>query len=220
MTNIILGIPNHKPTVVYPQIYKLVSDLDDKYMKLITKWVFLHSGTLVEIPKYDGTLISYRGIRFDGSPELVFWQGFIGPYLENEPLEVFRNVAELSRNTNQDLEKCLDEAEQLLAVTVQRVFEKMADTDQTLKGDGIRKGERKDVSGKIIGYKNYIEKHRKIIELEYSPKEIINSTTSEDIIDLKPNFFGIGLNLNAVWKKHGAPIMKKLDLTRRFTRTR
>ena len=77
MTNIILRIPNHKPSAVYPQIYKLVSDLDDKYVRLVTKWVFLHSGTLVEIPKYDGTLISYRNIRFDGSPELVFWQGLM-----------------------------------------------------------------------------------------------------------------------------------------------
>jgi exoribonuclease II len=31
----------------------------------------------------------------------------------------------------------------------------------------------------------------------------ITSTTSstEDIVDVKPNFFGIGLNLNAAWKK-------------------
>lgn len=209
MTKITLGIPYHNPTEVYPRTFKLVSDLDEKYIKLITKWVFLHSGTLVEIPKYDGTLISYRGCRFDGSPEFVFWQNFIGPYLKNEPLKILRQVAELAKTTNLDIKACLDEAEQLLGVMLQRVFEKMADTDQTLKGDGIRKGKRKDVSGQINGFKTYIAEHRKIIELEYKPKCEHGSHVSDDVIVLKPNFFGLGVNLNEFWKKYGIKIFKK-----------
>ena len=209
MTNIILGIPNHNPSVIYPKTFKLVSDLDEKYIKLITKWVFLHSGTLVEIPKYDGTFIRYQGIRFDGSPELVFWSDFIGPYLKNEPLELLNQVAKLAKETNQDITYCLDEAEKLLGVMVHRVYEKMADTDQTLKGDGIKKGERKDVSGKISGTKYYLEKHRKIIELEYLCKPEQKSNNTQDIVDLKPNFFGLGINLNAIWKKYCRKLLKK-----------
>lgn len=209
MKNIILGIPNHNPSVIYPKTFKLVSDLDRKYIKLITKWVFLHSGTLVEIPKYDGTFIRYQGIRFDGSPELVFWKGFIEPYLQNEPLEILNQVAKLAKDTSQDITYCLYEAERLLGVLVQRVYEKMADTDQTLKGDGIKKGERKDVFGKISGAKNYIEKHRKIIELEYKSKPEQKSNNTEDIVDIKPNFFGLGINFNAVWNRFGKKLLKK-----------
>ena len=176
--------------------------------------MFLHSETLVEIPKYDGTLISYQSIRFEGSPELVFWRDFIDGYLKNEPLEVLQQVGELAQNSNQDICECLYEAEKLLGVMGHRIFEKMADTDQKLKGNGIKKGDRKDVSGRISGFKTYISEHRKIIELEFSPKSAGLPESPDDLIDFKPNFFGVGVNLNAAWKKYGSTIMKKINLTK------
>ena len=39
--------------------------------------------------------------------------------------------------------------------------------------------------------------------LEWLESKLAPQTTSptEDIVDIKPNFFGLGLNLNAAWKK-------------------
>jgi uncharacterized protein with von Willebrand factor type A (vWA) domain len=202
MTNIILGIPAHKPTSIYPTTYKIISELDEKYIKLITKWVFIHSGTRVEIPKYDGSLICYQGVRFNGSPEIVFWQDFINGYLNNEPIEVLRKVGELAQKTDQNIKECLYEAEKLLGVMGHRVFEQMSDTDQTLKGNGSKRGERKDVSSRVSNFKRYLSEHRKIIELEFSQNGKDITLNNGEIIEVKPNICGIGLNLNAVWKKY------------------
>jgi len=205
MTQIILDLPAHKPSIVYPQIKKAVTDLDEKYRNILVKWRFLHSGNAIKVPKYDGSFITYGGIKFAGTPEQVFWRGFIEPYLKNDPLTVLRETAELSKKTDQNLEYCLDECEQLLGVMVHRTYEYMADTDQILKGDGFTKGPRKDVSGKISGMKRYLSDHRKIIELEFSDNITESSSAktevTEDILDLKPNFYGLGININAAFRK-------------------
>ncbi len=200
MTQIFMEIPGHKPSGIYPHTKKQVVDLNRKYQKILVKWRFLHSGELIKIPQYDGTFISYRGIKFSGSAELVFWKGFIEPYLQNDPLEILRNVAELSQKANQNLIYCLDECEQLLGYLIHNTYEYMAETAQLLKSDGgIKKAPKKNVSSKISTMKQYIADHRKVIELEFNnPKA---SKPQESILDIKPNFYGIGFNLNALWKK-------------------
>lgn len=42
---------------------------------------------------------------------------------------------------------------------------------------------------------------REWIEERTSSKSITVSQPSEDFVGVKPNFFGVGLNLNAAWRK-------------------
>ncbi len=75
----------------------------------------------------------------------------------------------------------------------------MSETDQILKGDGIKKGPRKDVSKRISQMKQFISEQRRVVELEFGSSK--KTKPDEDILDFKPNIYGVGINLNAIWKK-------------------
>lgn len=198
----ILEIVGQQTTAIYPKTRKMVHDLRDTIFKKLTKWCFLTAGPPMEVEKYDGSLIHYQGIKFKGSPKLVFWEGFIEPFLENGAIEIFNKTSETSYKCNLSVNACLNEAEDLVKILVSLTYEKMADIDQRLSGNGIKKGPRVGVAGKIANMNALIKSHRKIAELEYSPKKAQRTAPErqEDILDVKPNFLGIGLNLNAAYR--------------------
>ncbi len=156
----------------------------------------------MKVQKYDGSMICYQGIKFEGSPKHVFWQGFIEPFLENGAIEILNQTAAMARKCNLSITDCLNEAENILKILVSLTYEEMAVIDQRLSGDGIKKGPRVNISGKVTSMNSLINSHRKVAELEYSSKEqkVSNAELKEDIVDVKPNFFGLGLNLNAAYR--------------------
>jgi len=156
----------------------------------------------MEVQKYDGSMIRYQGVKFEGSPKLVFWQGFSEPYLENGAIEILNRTSATAQKCNLSISECLNEAEKILNILVSLTYEEMADIDQRLSGNGIKMGPRVGVSGKISSMNTLINSHRKVVELEHSTQEQKKSEieVQEDILDVKPNFFGFGLNLNAAFR--------------------
>ncbi|TOL77222.1 hypothetical protein CGH89_25185, partial [Vibrio parahaemolyticus] len=69
-----------------------VSETQKKLVDMVVKWSFISVGPPFETQKYDGTPIRYQGIKFAGSPQQVFWCGYIEPYLENHSLEILEQV--------------------------------------------------------------------------------------------------------------------------------
>lgn len=84
-------------------IYHLTNKfIGNEYEKLrrdkITPWAFLHSGHTFKYTKYSGEEINYTGVRYEGSPEYIFWNGFIEPFLKDIIFRAIDNTVEISRN--------------------------------------------------------------------------------------------------------------------------
>jgi hypothetical protein len=198
----ILEIVGQRTTEIHPQTRKMVHDLRDTIFKKLTKWCFLTAGPPMVVKKYDGSMIRYQGIKFKGAPKHVFWKGFIEPFLENGSIAILNQTSAMAQKCNLSISECLNEAETLLNILVTLTYEKMADIDQKLSGDGFKKGPRVEVLGKISSMNSLIKSHRRIAELEHSTQdpETTRIESQEDILDVKPNIFGVGINLNAAFR--------------------
>ncbi|MBH3409877.1 hypothetical protein [Pseudomonas putida] len=70
-------------TPLYPQIARKIALLDKDIMERIQKWRMFSALWELEIEDFYGKKISYRGIKYAGSPERVFW-GYFQPFFEHE----------------------------------------------------------------------------------------------------------------------------------------
>lgn len=164
----VLGLPGHQPTVVFVRIEKLIQAIDSRLIQLVTKWAFLTAGPKFEIERFDGTKISYQGVAFSGSPVEVFWRGFIEPYIEDESVRILEQAGVLATECEIPPELVVNEARCLMQVVVRRVYDKMADVDRILRGDGINFPEKKDVSSRIAAMSAYIDSEAEIVVLKAS----------------------------------------------------
>lgn len=154
----------------------------------------------LQIEDYYGKPIRYEGVKFEGGPQRVFWNGFIEPFLENGIIDTLKQVnAEcIQRKLNQD--EYLSEAKELLSLWVEKTYKDMSRTDQVLRGNGYPDSVKPvDVEGKINRMKRFIEDHcETIIHLGEAPQL---EESSDPIFEVKPNFYGIGFNLNELWRR-------------------
>jgi hypothetical protein len=116
----------------------------------------------MRVEKYDGSMISYQGVAFKGSPVDVFWNGFIEPYLENYSMKALEQTSALSLECQFSLDETIEEAKCLLLVMIRRVYAEMADTDRVLRGDGINFPEKRDVSGRIDSMSRIVNAHAEV----------------------------------------------------------
>ena len=93
----------------------------------------------------------------------------------------------------------INEACDILKRLNQKTYKTMSRTDQILRGNGYPDSvTQKNVDDKIKNMDSFIDLHSAaILKRGEKPKD----KSSEDVIDIKPNFFGIGLNLNALLRK-------------------
>lgn len=136
-------------------IYQITKNIiEDEYEKLrrdkITPWSFLQSGHSFKCIDFFGREIYYSGVKFEGSPELVFWDGFIEPFLKDIIFRTINNTIQLCREKKIFSATPIKETGELLKVLVRKVYNDMADVDRRLRGAGFpQKIEKKDVSGKV-----------------------------------------------------------------------
>jgi hypothetical protein len=70
-------------TPLYPIFRKRIDDAVEQLIKnQVTPWCFLNSGHPFRVTAFDGRQITYEGILFDGTSQLVFWSRYIEPFLE------------------------------------------------------------------------------------------------------------------------------------------
>ena len=170
--NSIYRIPGDK-SAIYQITKKMI---ENEYEKLrrdkITPWSFLQSRHPFKCKDFYGKEIYYSGVKFEGTPELVFWDGFIEPFLSDIIFRAFNTTIQLCRDKKIYSATPIRETGKLLKVLVLKVYSDMADVDRRLRGAGFPQNiEKKDVSGKVKPFLSLIDER---VGSELSIRERLN----------------------------------------------
>ena len=84
-----------------------------------------------------GKPIAYSGIRFSGSPALVFWNGYIEPFLEDISFRAIDVSMKVAADRKIPLRQPLLEVQGQLYSLCRRAFDRMANIDQRLRKAGV-----------------------------------------------------------------------------------
>jgi hypothetical protein len=123
-------------TPLLPTFEKRIADATDQILrKQVDPWLFMPQG--LSVTKFDGRPISYHGIKFEGSPRLVFWSGYIQPFLEHLITSEIAAGVSMARERRVDARQLLPEIQGLLLSAISKVFTRMTDVDRRLRGDGF-----------------------------------------------------------------------------------
>jgi len=157
------------PVVYRNLLYeKTKQRVNDFYAKLdkeqLTPWCFFNTGKMPEVKKYYGGTIKCSGVEFSGTVVLVFWEGFIEPFLEHGIVKILEQVADDTSAKQLNPELCISEAAGLLDGVISKTYNRMAEIDQRLRGKGNPKSvKRKDVTEQIEKMRNYLQRHKEAI---------------------------------------------------------
>jgi hypothetical protein len=152
-------------TPLYAKTEQRIQDFyTDINRNKLTPWSFLRTAKMPEVEDYYGRRIRYQGVEFEGSPRMVFWEGFIEPFLEHGIIDILEQVAEDAKKSNLTPEPCINEAVGLLYGRISAIYGRMAEIDQNLRGKGYPENvKRRDVSERIKKMHSYLQKQQKAI---------------------------------------------------------
>jgi hypothetical protein len=126
------------PSPIYPIIEKFVND---EYTRLdraqLTPWAFFR-GTGVKVNDFYGKPIAYEGLAFSGSPVLIFWNGYIEPFLEDIAFRAIDLTLKSSADRTIPIRQPLLEVQGQLYGLCHKTFDRMANIDQRLRKTGVR----------------------------------------------------------------------------------
>ena len=123
-------------TPLFPIFEKRVADATNQILrKQVDPWLFMAEG--LSITRFDGSPISYNGIKFEGSPRQVFWSGYIQPFLAHLITSEIAAAISMARERSVDARQLLPEIRGLLTSSISKVFARMVDVDQRLRGGGF-----------------------------------------------------------------------------------
>lgn len=122
---------------LYPTFQKRIKDaFDDLIRKQITPWSFMIAGPPFRVRHFGGREIVYQHVAFEGSPEHVFWYGYIEPFLEDLCVREIGAAVSMAKERDVDGRLLLSEVKELLSTGIKTVYARMADVDQRLRGKG------------------------------------------------------------------------------------
>ena len=193
MINIMLDLAGNL-TALYPIIHGHVLEVDQVISDKLMKWRMFSAQWKLDVTTFHGKRIYYSGVKYEGSPEHVFWSGFVEPFLRDGIESTLRLVVDECAIRKLKPTVYLDEASSLLELLVEKTYLTMAEIDKVLMGGGYPKSiEPRDVSTKIEGMTRYIGQFR--TALTHRAEE-----GTGEILTLKPSFQGISLDLRALWR--------------------
>ncbi len=143
---------NYGKTQLYARTKRRIDDLyNEIYNEKLKPWIFINTGKPLRVEKHDGTLIQYQGCAFGTTESAVFWgDNFIPSIIENAIVKAFDQTIEECRKNNIDPKPYIDETNSFLVGLIDKVYNRMADIDQRLRGKGYPKNvQRKDISVEI-----------------------------------------------------------------------
>jgi hypothetical protein len=109
----------------------------------VDPWIFFRSHG-VHIKKVDGSSIDISGFEYSGSPEIVFWGGFIDAYIKKRSHELieFTRLKAIERSipVQNALQDCLVHLHSMII----EIFNRMAAIDQRLRGKGFPESVQKN----------------------------------------------------------------------------
>lgn len=178
-----------------------MAEVDRVITDRITTWrMFLAKGSL-HTEDFYGNPIHYEGVRYEGSPRLVFLGHFVEPFLENAIIQTIEKVHREANQRGLDPRSHISEAISLLHLLIRKTYTNVAHTDRVLRGNGFPNSVAAiDVTDKITHMDAYLKEYSGAF-LTQDPKQ--QTSKRDDIVEFKPNFYGIGINLNALWRRIG-----------------
>ena len=163
------------------------------------KWRFFNAQKGIETTKQDGSIVSIHGVKYTGSVPLVYWSGFFEPFMIHAASETLKWVSDHCKANRLDPAAYIDEARLLVHEFIRKSYREIARTDQLLRGNGFPDTvSPRDVSDKERAAFSHVDQLAKAYLLSGPPAAVV---ASEDILELKPNLWGIGINLNAAWRR-------------------
>ncbi|MGN7914016.1 hypothetical protein [Enterobacter sp. 22466] len=132
-----------------PRLNRFIQETQSELFQLIDKWRFLKSGYRLVIPRPNKTDICYEGVAFSGSVRDAFWNDFIDPYIKLRSLALIEKTRELAVECNLPTDDALNDIGDMLCGMVIRIYDRMAETDRILRGDGMTFPPKIDVSRHI-----------------------------------------------------------------------
>jgi hypothetical protein len=196
-------------TKLYPIVLRKARELDRVTSEKIMKWRMFCAQQKLHVEDYYGKPIHYEGNLFEGSPRDVFWGRFIEPFLENGIVNILDEMHQECLSRNLEPQDYLDEARALLRLWVEKTYGNMARTDQILRGKGYPDSVQPvNVSSKIMLMHDYIDGH--IVALTHHGHKRNEIRAAADIVEIKPNFYGIGFNFNELWRRLRTKIKRRM----------
>lgn len=190
-------------TELHPRTRAKLDELSRPTTERIMKWHFFNAEKGIETTKHDGSAVSIHGVKYAGSVPLVYWSGFFEPFMIHAASGTLSWVADHCKENRLDPASYIDEARLLIHGFIRKSYREIAKTDQLLRGNGFPEAATpRDVSSKEQAVCDHVDHLAKAYLLSGPPVP----KASEDIIEIKPNLWGIGLNLNAAWRRFRAKL--------------
>ena len=139
-------------------------NIDEAFSKLIdekiTPWSFFNTGKMPQITDHHGKTITYSGVKFEGSPKVVFWDSFIDPFLRSIIVEKIDWAIVLAKSTKIPAHIVLKMIKSRLKIQIQKTYTRMSEIDQRIRGEGFpERVQRHDVSDKVDSMYTFLEDH-------------------------------------------------------------
>jgi len=120
----------------HPEIaFKIQSAFRQLDQDKLTPWAFLLSD-MQPVVDFLGRTIRYSGVTFEGTPQHIFWNGFIEPFLEAQIAEGFQLALDHAQKRGVDVASCLLVARNELYGGITSIYRRMQDIDRRLRGSG------------------------------------------------------------------------------------
>lgn len=152
--------PHTDKTQIHPRTKALV---DQRVKHLISQkidpWLMFHTDRMKLVSLHSGQNCQYKDVRYEGTPEFVFWDSLIDPFLEDEIRSILDSVGKECVENKVEAKIPLEEAAILLHGMVERVYDRMAHVDQRLRTKPTQKEKapRKDVQPKVDKMTKYVD---------------------------------------------------------------
>ena len=151
--------PNSGRTPLNVRTRERVEKLKEFIIKeKIEPWLFMEIIDF-RVTKADGSLIAYSGIKYSGSPILVFWsKDYIDPFLKEGIQKVLDETGQECRENNLKAEEPLKEAGALLTGLIWNVYNRMAEVDAKLRKNSTSKESvnKKDIKDRVESMDKYL----------------------------------------------------------------
>jgi hypothetical protein len=165
--------------------------------KVVEPWAFFNSHG-IRIKRADGRPISISGCAYAGSAVVdAFWHAFIDEHLKKTSRLLIESTRMKAVERQVPIQDALSDCLIHLRTMIDKTFYRMAVIDQHLRGKGFPQSvQKKDTRDRIErSYKDI----KRLIDAEILCSQQPKIAPKEnwfDALELKPNFFGMGLNLN------------------------
>lgn len=168
-----MSIPDIGTLLTQRELAVKVKEWGDKLIAdKINPWTFLRANG-VKVARYDGSLINYQGVGFEGSPRTVFWEGFIEPFLRHGISKWLDSIATQCLLRGKSPKPHLQIVADNLLGCIELAYTRMAQIDQKLRQATVncQSAEWKKRYGTDVPLKNVnveIQKMKEYLDRRYN----------------------------------------------------